>query len=141
MEDGDYLVRTTSYSLPVHLHEHIDVIQPTNIFARFKPKKSNVVWLGNAPDQLEVSEAASSTGVSASCNQTITIQCLQQIYNTKGYEPSAKKNSIGITGYLGQFANFADLQSFYAEQVPAAKGSSFKEIFINGASALRVGYI
>ena len=140
MEDGDYLVRTTSYSLPVHLHEHIDVIQPTNIFARFKPTKSNVVWLGEAPERLEVSEVTSSTGVSASCNQTITIQCLQQIYNLD-YHPSAKGNSIGITGYLGQFANFADLESFYAEQVPAAKGSSFKEIFINGASALRVGYI
>jgi tripeptidyl-peptidase-1 len=109
------------------------------MFGRFKPKKSNVVWLGKAPEQLEVSEVTSSTGVSASCNETITISCLRQIYNIGDYDPKAKGNSIGITGYLGQFANFADLQSFYAEQVPAAKGSSFKEILINGASALRPG--
>ncbi|PFH51348.1 hypothetical protein AMATHDRAFT_142954, partial [Amanita thiersii Skay4041] len=32
-KSGDYLVRTTSYSLPKGLHEHVDVIQPTTMFA------------------------------------------------------------------------------------------------------------
>jgi tripeptidyl-peptidase-1 len=30
--DGTRLVRTTEYSLPVHLHEHIAIVTPTNQF-------------------------------------------------------------------------------------------------------------
>ena len=44
--------------------------------------------------------AASGVSVDASCNQIITITCLQQLYNAVGFAPSAKDNSIGITGYL-----------------------------------------
>lgn len=32
-DSGDSVIRTTSYNLPEHLHEHVDVIQPT-YFAR-----------------------------------------------------------------------------------------------------------
>lgn len=124
----------------MHLYEYIEVIQPTTLFGRFKPQKSNVVYLGEAAQELEAPQATSSSGVSASCNLTITVSCLQQIYNTVGYKPTAKNNSIGITGYLAQFANFKDLESFYAEQVPAAKGSSFKVVSVNGVSALFLGY-
>lgn len=40
--DGDTLVRAPEFSLPLHLHEHVDVVQPTNSFfrgmARPKPR-------------------------------------------------------------------------------------------------------
>lgn len=35
-EDGDELVRTPEWSLPKHLHDCIDVVQPTNSFFRLK---------------------------------------------------------------------------------------------------------
>ena len=35
-EDGSTLARTPEWSLPEHLHEHIDVVQPTNSFFRTK---------------------------------------------------------------------------------------------------------
>lgn len=35
-EDGHGLVRTTQYSLPPYLDEHIELIQPTTIFNRAK---------------------------------------------------------------------------------------------------------
>ncbi|KAG1842351.1 hypothetical protein F4604DRAFT_1597506, partial [Suillus subluteus] len=40
------IVQTTSYSLPEILHDHIDLIQPTTMFARFKVKafKSMLHW-------------------------------------------------------------------------------------------------
>ncbi|KAF8204664.1 subtilisin-like protein [Pholiota molesta] len=97
-KSGDELVRTTSYSLPSNLHEHVDVF-------------------GRKFD----------SNVDASCNTTIAISCLRQLYNAVGYVPSnTSNNSIGITGYLEQFANLEDLQSFFADQVPAALNSSFK---------------
>ncbi|PFH49233.1 hypothetical protein AMATHDRAFT_48849 [Amanita thiersii Skay4041] len=137
-KSGDYLVRTTSYSLPKGLHEHVDVIQPTTMFAQFKGAKSTIFFpddetetVENHDGQMKVS-GSSAGGVDPSCNTTITITCLQQLYNAVGFKPTAQGNSIGITGYLEQFANLQDLQSFYADQRPDAVNSSFKFISVNG---------
>lgn len=70
----------------------------------------------------------------SNCSRTVTIPCLRTLYNVTGYEAQAKyQNKIGITGYLGQFANKADLQSFYKAELPAAVGSSFQTVLVNGA--------
>ena len=77
------------------------------MFGRLKTAKSTIVW----NDDEEFSSAAAKAGtitdtasgavVDESCNRTITIRCLQQLYNAEGYTPSPQvKNSIGITGYL-----------------------------------------
>jgi tripeptidyl-peptidase-1 len=76
--------------------------------------------------------------VDASCNQTITISCLKQLYNAIGFNASADVgNRIGITGYLEQFANIADLQLFYADQRPDALNSSFEFVSVAGMSLAR----
>lgn len=107
------------------------------MFGRFKGSKSTIVRLGDTVAQVLQNAAAfvdpvSGVTVDASCNTTITVKCLQQLYNAVGFTPSAKNNSIGITGYLGQFANKQDLQTFYADQRPDALGSSFKFISVKG---------
>jgi len=127
---GDQLVRTTSYSLPENLHDHIDVIQPTTMFGRFKRDMSTIVWVDDSETPpVQNFEATVTPGfsvpVDASCNSTITIKCLQQLYNATGYVPKAEGNSVGITGYLGEFANIQDLQSFYADQRPDALNSTY----------------
>jgi tripeptidyl-peptidase-1 len=72
------------------------------------------------------------------CTRTMTIDCLKYIYNIGGYQPSAtNKNAIGITGYLNQYANIADLQSFYAAERPDAVNSTFKTVLVHSARALR----
>ena len=51
------------------------------------------------------------------------------------YVPQAThQNGIAVTGYLEEFANFADLRQFYADQVPDAVNSSFNVILIDGVS-------
>ncbi|KAG6828489.1 hypothetical protein H0H92_007804 [Tricholoma furcatifolium] len=136
-EEGDTLVRTTSYSLPEDLHEHVDVIQPTTMFGRLHGMKSTIIWSEKAEassivqNLAPIYNAATGVTVDASCNSTITVTCLQQLYNAVGLTPTAHGNSIAVTGYLEQFANFQDLQSFYADQVPAAVNSSFQVISIN----------
>ncbi|KAH9482489.1 Tripeptidyl-peptidase sed3 [Psilocybe cubensis] len=136
-QSGDYLVRTTSYSLPSHLHDHVDTIQPTTSFGRFRKERSTIfsatpIKEVAASKSEPVHDPASGVTVDASCNQTITISCLQQMYNAVGFTPSAKGNSIGITGYLEQFANFADLQLFFQDQRPDAVNSSFKVVSVAG---------
>ncbi|KAG6910772.1 hypothetical protein DXG01_007659 [Tephrocybe rancida] len=130
-EDGDSVVRTTAYSLPETLHDHIDVIQPTTMFGQLRGMRSTIVWSDEAEasplakDLAPIINTATGIAVDASCNTTITVKCLQQLYNAVGLTSHARGNSIGITGYLEEFANFQDLQSFYTEQVPAAANSSF----------------
>ncbi|ETW83671.1 serine protease S53 [Heterobasidion irregulare TC 32-1] len=137
--DGDVLVRTTSYSLPEHLHAHVELIQPTTMFGRFRSARSLISVVEDAPESsalkshVKIVDPASGTSVDASCNQTITISCIQQLYNAVGYVPQATKvNKIGITGYLEEYANFADLKSFYKDQRPEAVNSTFKVELING---------
>ncbi|KAF6762018.1 tripeptidyl peptidase A [Ephemerocybe angulata] len=90
---------------PSSLHAHIDVIQPTTIcFPRFNPLSTTFHW----PD---------------AGHSTITIKCLQQLYNTGGYSPS---------GYLEQFANLNDLKLFYQDQVPQAVNSSYEFVSVKG---------
>ncbi|KAG6845431.1 hypothetical protein H0H87_009338 [Tephrocybe sp. NHM501043] len=137
-DNGDSIVRTTAYSLPEHLHGHIDVIQPTTMFGQLRGMRSTIVWSEEAEasplakDLAPIVNAETGVTVDASCNTTITVKCLQQLYNAVGLTSHARGNSIGITGYLEEFANFQDLQSFYAEQVPAAVNSSFTVVPIKG---------
>jgi tripeptidyl-peptidase-1 len=107
VSSGDRLVRTTRYCLPVHLHKHIDVIQPTTIFSRFKAQKSMIVLPSPDAEIVEPNAetkkqfGAAGASVDATCNRTITISCLQQLYNAVGYTPSSDiGNSIGIASYL-----------------------------------------
>jgi hypothetical protein len=109
------LVRTTSYSLPTNLHTHVEVVQPTTMFGRFKPEKSTIFSFDAVTELLDTaSEAlpfvlgdASGVTVDPSCNKTITVSCLLQLYNAVGYVPSNDpKNSIGITGYLVGLPDF-----------------------------------
>ena len=136
------MVRTTAYSLPEHLHDHVELIQPTTMFSRMKSLKTTFHVNPTALTSASVAAAdappikvpsASGGQVDASCNMTITISCLQQLYNAVGFKPAADNgNQIGITGYLEEFANIQDLQSFYADQLPAALNTSFETVLING---------
>lgn len=53
------------------------------------------------------------------------------------YTPTVKDNRLGIAGYLDEFANFADLQTFYQKYHPAAVGSNFTVEMINGGLNLQ----
>ncbi|TDL27656.1 subtilisin-like protein [Rickenella mellea] len=136
---NELAVRTLSYSLPRHLHSHIDIVQPTTMFDRMR--KMQVTSHVNPPDDTisDISLVADVTGpagqnISASCNRTITPTCLMQLYRTEGYVPQAAKrgNRIGINGFLEQFINFADLQTFFKMFRPDAIGANVTVLSVNG---------
>ena len=138
--DGDILVRTTEYSVPAHLDKHVEFIQPTTAFYRTKAQRTTFRYspVLEPPSKLSSSSGTitvpgSGVTVDASCNGTITVWCLKQLYNAVDYVPSeANNNTIGFTGYLEQYANMADLRQFYAGQLPAAVNTSFNVVLING---------
>lgn len=110
------VLRTLSYALPASLHDHVDVVSPTTYFGRIKPMSSTVFRLG-PPAPVPASEVGKTyngpagLAVPASCNTSITPDCLAKLYGTDGYVPrSTGENKLGITGYLEQYASFSDLK-------------------------------
>lgn len=111
-----YVVRTTEYSLPAELHEHVQVIAPTTYFGGMRAMRATSHLSLDAP-LISPAEADAQRNaldvVSAppSCATTITPACLKALYNTTSYTPQATDtNKIGIAGYLDYYANDADLQ-------------------------------
>ncbi|KAI0079096.1 subtilisin-like protein [Panus rudis PR-1116 ss-1] len=136
----EYIVRTTSYSLPSVLHEHIGVVAPTTYFSTMRSMKATSFIQSGAKtieDDHEVAPKLINPGslatVPSSCSTTITPACLRALYNTTTYVPKATAtNKIGIAGYLDEFANDADLQTFFRRFRPDAVGATLQHIQLNG---------
>ena len=59
--------------------------------------------------------------------------CIRQLYNAVDYNTSATNgNNIAVSGFFKNYANVKDLQDYYAAVNPAAYGSSFTFLGING---------
>ncbi|USW48960.1 Putative peptidase S53, activation domain, Sedolisin domain, peptidase S8/S53 domain superfamily [Septoria linicola] len=105
---GEEVVRTVGYSLPKHLHEHIDTIQPTNHFSAPRSTESMNPCASTLDERClagNVHSRRSYTDICAVCNETagITSKCLRTLYETINYKPrSGKKNSAGSVSYFGQ---------------------------------------
>jgi tripeptidyl-peptidase-1 len=55
------------------------------------------------------------------------------LYNAVSYNTSATNgNQLGITAYLGQYANNMDLQQFFELENPSAYGSNYTFVSVNG---------
>ncbi|TRM68044.1 peptidase S8/S53 domain-containing protein [Schizophyllum amplum] len=144
------MVRTTAYSLPASLHSHIETVQPTTMFATWSNFKAGYIIDDDfvdfpsfdstpgakasfAPAVNSIAAATTYPPVDASCQVNVTLSCLRQIYNISDYMPDASlNNSIATAGYLEEFANFEDLQSFYALELPEAVGTNFSVVSISG---------
>ncbi|KAF8559436.1 subtilisin-like protein [Imleria badia] len=139
-DSGESIVRTTSYSLPESLHEHIELIQPTTIFTRLRPFKSTLHWPNTVSSGSLSPPTSTLTGpagnpVDASCNGTITITCLRQLYNAVGYNTSATNgNKFAVTAYIEEYTNNQDLQQFFQLENPMAYGSNYTFVSINGGT-------
>ncbi|KAH8802634.1 putative Tripeptidyl-peptidase SED2, partial [Xylogone sp. PMI_703] len=132
-EDGTQMVRTPKWSLPKHLHEHIDTIQPTTSFMRSMKESSDIIDIG--PGYIpEGYKPPSDKDIAKVCNfANVTIDCFKTLYGTKDYKPKAlKKNKIAFNNFLGEVPARADVAKFLAifqpKAVPAAH--TFKSIEI-----------
>ena len=115
------LIRTTSYSLPSILHDHVTLVTPSTYFSLPKPQHATSFVSHISEFVLKVSDGATdivtnsglgtnSYPVSPACDRKITPACLNALYNISYTPVSTKSNSLGVVGYLNQFANHADLQ-------------------------------
>ncbi|KAF8321188.1 subtilisin-like protein [Clavulina sp. PMI_390] len=134
VETGRKIVRALEYSLPRALHDHIDTVQPTNFFGFRQMDKHSFVngpFAENAVEEF-VTPGSDAT-VPSSCSTTITPSCLRTLYNTASYTPvSYSNNTIGVAGYLKEYASDSDLQTFFKKYRTDATGYTITHTQVNG---------
>ncbi|KAF1818954.1 tripeptidyl-peptidase 1 precursor [Dissoconium aciculare CBS 342.82] len=144
--DGATVSRAKEWSLPLHLHEHIDVVQPTTSF--FRPRRelktiesvsepvAEPYWKAYGDAKVAESGPSPST-IAAICNETITTpECIRTLYGTINYQPKAAgKNAMALANYLNETNKRSDTLKFLQLYRPDAAESAneFKIITIAGA--------
>ena len=138
-EDNTLVIRAPEWSLPQHLHAHIDYVQPTSSFflaSNSKRADSNASGdqaLGSLnqlgepfPDDparfLDLNSLSADLSVSQACNASaITPLCLRTLYGTLDYVTKASDhNRMALTNYLGEFNNRSDIDIFLRSYRPDA---------------------
>ncbi|PPJ52550.1 hypothetical protein CBER1_11062 [Cercospora berteroae] len=142
--DGTSLTRALEWSLPQYLHEHIDLVQPTNAFFRAQSRNIGVV-LSDASSRTNEGKAlltppplfnGSNVSLGIVCNASfVTPDCKRRLYGTYDYVPQVPgKNRIGQPNFLNQTSYRKDiekgLKQFRPEAAPAAY--TFKSTSIAG---------
>ncbi|PGH04810.1 tripeptidyl-peptidase I [Blastomyces parvus] len=121
------IIRALEYSVPVSVAPHVRMIQPTTGFTRPQPHGSTLFRVttpssGRATEDGEVNYS-----------QQITPSYLCTLYNIPcSKEPQCILSKVGVSGYLEQYAQYADLQLFLSAYVPDAPEANFSVQSING---------
>jgi len=111
--------RSLGYSVPVEIRSHIDMIQPTTRFGQMRAEDSQVLTQ-------EIAPFSKLAAVNATCNTRITPDCLADLYNFQDYDVSDQANiTIGVSGFLEQYARFNDLDLFTQRFSQNLAGKSF----------------
>ncbi|PIL33192.1 hypothetical protein GSI_04642 [Ganoderma sinense ZZ0214-1] len=115
-DTGEEAVRTLSYSIPTELQRHIDLIHPT---VSFPDPMDRLPAFQTHVESMRGFENFTARSVPSSCSESITLACLQFIYNIPNdaaTKPSS--NRLAVAGFLKQYANRADLRTFLHQSQP-----------------------
>ncbi|KAG6361434.1 hypothetical protein INS49_009661 [Diaporthe citri] len=125
-DDGSEVVRTPKWSLPLHLHDHIDTIQPTNSWFRARPK-AFALKVETLEDPKPATTLCSNGSVTDVCVwDHVTPTCLRTLYGTIDYQTrSADTNIMGLVNYLGESNNRNDTFQFLSKYRPEAKSGAY----------------
>ncbi|KAF8146727.1 family S53 protease [Mycena galopus ATCC 62051] len=109
---GKTSIRTLEYSIPAVLKDHIDNVHPTTSFTR--PLAGGPKFTALKAKSPVVDVAPVSDAVPTSCNSVITPSCLQAgaIYGIPTTRATQTSTTLGVSGFIDQFANSADLKQF-----------------------------
>ncbi|KAJ3817411.1 family S53 protease-like protein [Lentinula raphanica] len=115
-DSGTQIMRTLVYSIPTDLQKHINLIYPSTDFVGTIAGPQYYVHTGinSVASTLSFNntpEAQSWELDSIPCDAAMYPACLQKLY---GIPTNATQGSttLGVTGFIGQYAQEADLRSF-----------------------------
>ncbi|KAJ7092235.1 family S53 protease [Mycena epipterygia] len=116
IDTGVTSIRTLEYSIPPLRCGVTSVcfFHPTTSFTR--PMASRPKFTAVKKRAAPVADAAPvSNAVPASCATTVTPACLQAIYNIPTTTATQSTSKLGVSGFIEQFANSADLKEFLTD--------------------------
>ncbi|KAJ2985446.1 hypothetical protein NUW54_g10149 [Trametes sanguinea] len=119
-ETGKTSIRTLAYSIPADLRGHVDLVHPTIIFPNPFARLPTMV----TPPKIKPAVNVTSDAVPASCSSTITPACLQDLYGIPTTPATQKSNQLTVSGFIGQFAQKADLETFLNQFRPDLPAST-----------------
>jgi tripeptidyl-peptidase I len=136
--DGKQLIRTLQYSVDSDVRDFINMIQPTTYFNQpqahiVKPTslKTNFAW----PNSTRYDNS--------DCNDVITPECLRKLYQLGNYtNPLDKRNILGISGFLEEYAQYDDWLQFASIHDPnsLATNRTFSVESIEGGLNLQYAF-
>lgn len=125
-------LRSLSYSIPEHLTQHVDTVQPVTRFGDVKAMGSAIA---TAAEFFNTS-SNSTTFVRGNCDSYETPGCLKQLL-PGSFESETAYGRIGFASFLGQSARYGDLAEFISELAPHSGGLNFSFTEINGGVHLK----
>ncbi|EIW73983.1 subtilisin-like protein, partial [Coniophora puteana RWD-64-598 SS2] len=129
-DSGDALARTTKYSIPEVLHNHVNLVQPLVMLAP-PPQASKPATPSSKITSADLSQE--DNAVDPSCDYQINPNCLRQLYNIGNYTASpAKGNVIAVSAFEEQYASYTDYALFVEGYAPSASGANFSVVPIIG---------
>ncbi|KAG8418939.1 hypothetical protein J3459_011920 [Metarhizium acridum] len=119
------VVRARQYSVPSHLSGAISFIDPV----------SNFMTPLREPMTPRPVRAARDRRAGAACSGTVTPKCLGRLYNIHYKAPgNSSKVRLGVSGYLEEHSNHADVRDFLEAEAPELAGYDFGVELVNGGS-------
>lgn len=111
--DGVTKLRTTEYSLPNDVAQHIDFVTPTTYFGKTTALLPTLPSIKRTLEPRQASNSTSNHTIDNSCKTSITPDCLKQIYSIGDYTPDPKSGSkIAFSSFLKESARTQDLTLF-----------------------------
>ncbi|KAJ7815332.1 family S53 protease-like protein, partial [Mycena olivaceomarginata] len=107
VETGKTIIRTLQYSLPAPLTQHVEFFHPTTIFA--PPIDSRPKFVAASPARRA---APVSDDFPFTCTRAMTPACLQGLYGIPTTPATQKSNTLGVAGFIDEWANQEDLTAF-----------------------------
>ncbi|PWN53318.1 subtilisin-like protein [Violaceomyces palustris] len=141
---GELVVRTTKYHLPEHVARHVDFVGGTTYFSTVgslkKPASFELMPEGWEPTDSDLQSDAlfktvnAATSAPVECNtDSVTADCLRKLYGTSSYVPQVPNSqTIGVAGFLKEWANYADLKEFLQVERPDGANGTFDVVLLNG---------
>lgn len=119
---GNSLPRTSEYSVPSLLQDHINTIQPTTAFHLSK-------FTSQVADN---STLSMKSDASSNCDaKSVTPSCIRSYYNVD-YTGTKGQSTLAVTGYQGIVSSHEDAASFLQKYDTQASGTDFTEISVSG---------
>ena len=123
---GTTIPRTSQYSIPLLLHDHINTIQPTTAFQLRKlgPKSSR---------KSTSSSTRSVTKRQSNCDpNSVTPSCIQSYYNVD--YTGTGQSSLAVSAFQSVDASHSDAATFLQQYDSQANGNDFTDVSVSSGT-------